>query len=162
MVVSRYALDFFVTPRLVGRICRSRACGHSSPAGGRARGRSTPDVSPALPFVSERLLKNRLVESQVRHHLLQLPILVAKLPEFSQLADAHLAVLALPAVNRGLREAAPSRAVIPVVQPPVSAERGPHASARSRSLRTHGRIVSALPPDRGKPRWRRCRLGRAG
>src|SRR5262249_32583264 len=60
--------------------------------------RRAPAIGPALPLFSERLLQDRLVERQVGDDLLELPILLAELPELAHLRGPQIAEALLPAL----------------------------------------------------------------
>ena len=57
----------------------------------------------ASPFFSQDILQHRLVQREIRHHPLQLRVLVFKLFEAADLGDAHTGVNFLPAVKSRLR-----------------------------------------------------------
>src|SRR6516165_5597700 len=78
-----------------------------TPDAGSCESSPAPSARPrvaraALPLFSEGLLQHRAIQCQVGDHLLQPPVLLAQLPQLTQLRRADAVVLPLPAVERRL------------------------------------------------------------
>jgi hypothetical protein len=75
---------------------------HDHAAGYEAR---APGERQALPFFSECLVEDRLVEREIGHEAFELAILVPPLPQLAELGDAQRAEALLPPVERLLADA---------------------------------------------------------
>src|SRR5271157_5527318 len=69
---------------------------------------SPASASAGLPLFCDHRLQRLLVQRQVRHQVLQPPVLLFQSPQRPRLAHLHPAVLCLPAVEAPLRDAMPA------------------------------------------------------
>jgi hypothetical protein len=64
--------------------------------------RPTPSCAQASKLFCQNLLQHVLVETEIRHQLLELGVFLSELPQLSDIADTHPGISLLPVVKCSL------------------------------------------------------------